>query len=145
MPKVYLTDLHAFIPLTDYLSFICCVLIRVVVHPMDRRDGFHPDGKYHGTSVILLAAAENPCISFSRVSNVFCQLGARFGPMKCTDTYVGKSLPALVTNLKEAHPDVRAYTLSVLRERLGSVQSAWQHSSDNFYKNLWANGQFLSF
>lgn len=68
------------------------------------------------------------------------QLGARFGPLQCTETYVGKSLPALVTNLAEAHPDVRAYTLSILKERLGSVQSAWQHSSDNFYKNLWTNG-----
>lgn len=69
------------------------------------------------------------------------QFGPMFGPMRCTPTYVGNSLPALVTNLAEAHPDVRAYTLSVLKERLGSVQSAWQHSSDNFYKNLWCNGE----
>lgn len=82
-----------------------------------------------------------------RISPIICkliyQLGARFGPLQCTETYVGKSLPALVTNLAEAHPDVRAYTLSILKERLGSVQSAWQHSSDNFYKNLWTNGRQL--
>lgn len=73
------------------------------------------------------------------------QDGAYFGPLKNSEEYVAKSLPALVTNLKEDHPGVRDYTIAVLRERLAATQTSLTHASDNFYKNLWENGEFLQF
>jgi len=45
-----------------------------------------------------------------------------------------------VTNIPENHAGVRDYTIAVLRERLASTQTALDHASDKFYKNLWANG-----
>lgn len=42
--------------------------------------------------------------------------------------------------MREFHPDVRDYTIAVLRERLGATQTALDHAADRFYENLWANG-----
>eukprot|EP00904_Undaria_pinnatifida_P000524 jgi/Undpi1/10472/HiC_scaffold_29.g12922.m1 len=68
------------------------------------------------------------------------QDGPYFGPLKCTKEYLDDSLPALVTNIPESHADVRAYTINVLKERLSATQPALAHASDNFYKDLRANG-----
>lgn len=46
-----------------------------------------------------------------------------------------------MTNIPENHAGVRDYTIAVLRERLAATQTALDHASDNFYKNLWANGE----
>ena len=42
--------------------------------------------------------------------------------------------------MREFHPDVRDYTIAVLRERLGATQTALDHAADRFYENLKANG-----
>lgn len=68
------------------------------------------------------------------------QDGAYFGPLKCSKDYIGESLPALVTNIKESHPELRAFMIDVLRERAGGAQKALSHASDNFYKDLKAQG-----
>ncbi|CAM9689272.1 unnamed protein product [Ascophyllum nodosum] len=68
------------------------------------------------------------------------QDGPYFGPLKCSREYLNGSLPALVTNIPEKHSAVRAYTLKILQQRLGSTQTAISHASDKFYSNLWTNG-----
>lgn len=68
------------------------------------------------------------------------QDGPYFGPLKCNEEYIGKSRPALVANIKEFHPEVRDYTITVLRERLAATPTALDHAAEKFYKNLWANG-----
>lgn len=69
------------------------------------------------------------------------QDGLYFGPFKCNDEYLGKSRPALFTNLKEDHPEIRDFSIAAIRERLSSTQPCLAHASDNFYKNLWVNGE----
>ena len=46
-----------------------------------------------------------------------------------------------MTNIPEKHSAVRAYTLKILQQRLGSTQTAISHASDKFYSNLWTNGE----
>lgn len=59
----------------------------------------------------------------------------------CREEYVSNSLPALVTNNAEEHAAVRAYTLTIMRERQPNIEQAWKHSADKFYNNLWTNGE----
>ncbi|CAM9440562.1 unnamed protein product [Ectocarpus sp. 8 AP-2014] len=66
--------------------------------------------------------------------------GQRFGPLKCKEEYLGKGLPALVTNAMEKHEGARDYIVAVLRERLAATDTALEHATANFYKDLWANG-----
>ncbi|CAM9542239.1 unnamed protein product [Ascophyllum nodosum] len=68
------------------------------------------------------------------------QDGPYFGAMKCTREYLGDSLPALVTNLKESHSAVREYMLTIVRERLGSVETALSHAAEKFYDDKRTNG-----
>ena len=60
--------------------------------------------------------------------------------MKCSRDYLGDSLPALVTNLKEAHPSVREYMLTMVRERIGSAETAILHAAEKFYSDKRTNG-----
>ena len=69
------------------------------------------------------------------------QDGAYFGAIKCSREYLGNSLPALVTNLKEAHPAVREYMLTIVRERLESAPTALSHAADTFYDDKRLNGE----
>ncbi|CAN0296296.1 unnamed protein product [Ascophyllum nodosum] len=68
------------------------------------------------------------------------QDGAYFGAMRCSREYLGDSLPALVTNLKESHPAVREYMLTIVRERLGSAPTALSHAAKKFYEEKRING-----
>ena len=61
--------------------------------------------------------------------------------MRCSQEYLGNSLPALVTNLKEGHPAVREYMLTIVRERLDSAQTALSHAAEKFYDDKRANGE----
>ncbi|CAN0173648.1 unnamed protein product [Ascophyllum nodosum] len=68
------------------------------------------------------------------------QDGAYFGAVRCSREYLGNSLPALVTNLKEAHPVVREYMFTIVRERLDSAPTALSHAADAFYNDKRLNG-----
>ena len=61
--------------------------------------------------------------------------------MRCSREYLGDSLPALVTNLKESHPAVREYMLTIVRERLGSAPTALSHAAKKFYEEKRINGE----
>lgn len=69
------------------------------------------------------------------------QESSYFGPLKVSKDYVGESVPALLTNIKENHPEVRAYMIDALRERAGGAQKAFTHASENFYADLKENGE----
>ena len=71
----------------------------------------------------------------------FAQDGAYFGAMKCSRDYLGDSLPALVTNLKESHPAVREYMHSMVRERFGTAETAILHAAEKFYSDKRTNGE----
>ena len=61
--------------------------------------------------------------------------------MRCSREYLGDSLPALVTNLKESHPAVREYMLTIVREGLGSAPTALSHAAKKFYEEKRINGE----
>ena len=61
--------------------------------------------------------------------------------MRCSREYLGDSLPALVTNLKESHSTVREYMLTIVQERLGSAPTALSHAAEKFYEENRINGE----
>lgn len=71
----------------------------------------------------------------------FSQDGKYFGPLKFTEAYCADTMPALITNIGESHLAIREYTIAALRERLGVTETALFHASDNFYKDLKADGK----
>eukprot|EP00752_Nemacystus_decipiens_P008261 g7387.t1 len=109
---------------------------------MKEKNGGAPIYKAHpGLKCITITDHASGKWFFSQPDTVLDrQYGPYFGPLKCNEEYIGQSRPALVTNIKEFHPDVRDYTIAVLRERLAATQTALDHSAEGFYKNLWANG-----
>lgn len=59
----------------------------------------------------------------------------------CSKEYIGESLPALVTNIKESHSEVRAFMIESLMETVGASEGALLHASDKFYSDIKTTGE----
>lgn len=94
-----------------------------------------------GLKVIALTDTASSKWFFAQPDSVLDrQDGSKFGPLVCSKEYIGESLPALVTNIKESHSEVRAFMIESLMETVGASEGALLHASDKFYSDIKTTG-----